>query len=582
VEEQHLDLRDFITILRRRKKAMYIIATTLVSLIILVTVLLPSIYKSSATILIEQQEVPRELVMSTVTSYAAERIQTIQAQVMSRINLIKIIEKFNLYEDDKKYRTTEAIIARMRDDVSLDLISADIVDPTTGRPSSATIAFSLSYSGKNPAQVQKVVSELTSLYLNKNIESRSTKASETAGFFKGESERIVQTIADLEKKLAEFKQNNAKMLPEVQQVNMQMLQRIESSISATTTRLLNLEERKFNLEGQLSQVSPENPLLQSAGTRLKLLEAAYASLVSKYSESHPDVIRIKNEMDALRSGKKSSDADILASELIALKNELDITSKKYTDQHPDVTALKTKIASLEKKFSEVNTNRKKSDDELQEYLKESPDNPAYITLRSQLDGIMSEMNALNEQKKELIEKQDELEKIMLIAPQVEREYLVLQRDYENALRLHHDIAAKQRSADIAVELESQSKGERFTLIDPPAFPEEPVSPNRPLVILIGLIFSIAAAFGYAFTAEAVSGTVRGANGVESILDVAPLSIVPYQLTLHDIEADKLSQRKIMIAVSVLTVLVIVFVHFFIARIDVLWFRIFRHIESFLG
>ena len=581
MEERNIDLNDYLVGFRKRKNILIAIAVVLMSATALVTFLLPSIYKSSATILIEQQEIPRELVMSTVTSYASERIQTIQAQVMSRTNFFAIIDKFNLYEDRRKRETSESIILRMREDTALDLVSADVVD-SSGRSSAATIAFSLSYEGGTPSQVQKVVSELTTLYLNKNLENRASKASETAAFFREESDRIKVVITELEKKLAEFKQNNAKMLPEIQNVNMQVLQRIESNIIATNTRLLNLEERKFYLEGRLEQISPESPLIRSAATRLKLLESAYASAVSRYSESHPDVIALKNEIDALQSSTgKDDDATSLAKEIKALRAELEILSKKYTQQHPDVVALSAKIRSLESQFDEARDNSKKGD-AVEDYLTDSPDNPAYITLKAQLEGVLSETMVLKKQQKDYRKKQDELEQVMIMAPQVEREYLALKRDYENALRRNQEIKTKQRSADISKQLELESKGERFTLIDPPAFPEEPVSPNRPAILFLGLLLSVGAAVGFSLVSDSVSGTVRGSRGVESVLGVIPLSVVPYQLSRDDLENHKKINKALLFVVIGVAILAIVIVHFLITPLDVLWFRILRKFDLFIG
>jgi len=143
-KEQEKDIQDYIIAVRKRKTAIFAIFSVIIFITMSVAFLLPAVYKSSSTILIEQQEIPPELVMSTVTSYAAERIQTIQARVMSRTNLLKIIDEFKLYENERKFETTEEIIARMQEDVSLDILSAEVVDPRTGRPSSATIAFTLS------------------------------------------------------------------------------------------------------------------------------------------------------------------------------------------------------------------------------------------------------------------------------------------------------------------------------------------------------------------------------------------------------------------------------------------------------
>ena len=129
MEEQNKDLQDYLISIRKRKTGILVIAATIMLIAAAVAFLLPPNYKSSATILIEQQEIPQELVMSTVTSYAAERIQMIQARVMSRANLLEIVDKFNLYADERKYETSEEILQKITDNISLDVISADVVDP---------------------------------------------------------------------------------------------------------------------------------------------------------------------------------------------------------------------------------------------------------------------------------------------------------------------------------------------------------------------------------------------------------------------------------------------------------------------
>lgn len=125
-EEQEKDIQDYVIAIRKRKTAIFSIIAVIIFVTVSIAFLLPGIYKSSSTILIEQQEIPPELVMSTVTSYAAERIQSIQARVMTRTNLLKLVEKYDLYKDERKFETSEEIVERMREDVGLNVISAEI------------------------------------------------------------------------------------------------------------------------------------------------------------------------------------------------------------------------------------------------------------------------------------------------------------------------------------------------------------------------------------------------------------------------------------------------------------------------
>ena len=573
MDENNKALQEYLVALKKRKTGILFIALSIFFISAAVAFLLPPKYKSSAKILIEQQEIPKELVMSTVTSYAAERIQVIQARVMSRSNLLEIVEKYDLYPDERKHETSEEIVARMREDVGLDIISAEVVDPRSGRPSAATIAFSLSFEGESPANVQRVTNELTNLYLNENLKSRTQKAEDTSEFFKQETERLGDLINELEQKLAVFKQENADMLPELQQLNLQILQRKETEISNIEARLSAIDEKKFYLSGQLAQIEPGNPLIMSPETRLKMLEAEYTSARSRYSEDHPDVQKLKREIDSLRKEFGVHDSsNTIALQISALRAELAQIREKYTPEHPDVIRLEEKIESLNNELSQRQLHSEK------EYFKSEPDNPAYITLQAQLAGLDSEAKSAMQQKEKLIADIEELEKIMLEAPQVEREYRNLMRDYENAVTDYREAKAKQSRADVAKQLESENKGERFTLIDPAALPEEPISPNRPAILFLGFVFSLGSGIGFAFVADAISGAVHGARNIQMSLGVAPLAVIPYQMNMAELQKRKKLQKRTILVGFISVIVGVLLIHFLISPIDVLWFRILRKFE----
>jgi len=570
VEENSKDLQAYMAALRKRKSSIFLISISVFVLAVAVAMLLPSVYRSSATILIEQQEIPQELVMSTVTSYAAERIRTIEARVMSRTNLFKIIEKFNLYEKDREFKTSEEIVANMREDTVLEVISAEVMDPRTGRASVATIAFTLSYEGESPEKVQRVASELTTLYLNENLRNRSSKAEETSSFFDEETTRLGTQISDLERKLAIFKENNADLLPELQQLNMQILQKTETDITSTEAQLQNLEERKFYLQGQLAQIQPSNPLVQGASAQLAVREAEYAAARSRYSEEHPDLRRLKNEIASLRlqTGTTGSVKDI-ANEVVGFKAELAQTREKYTPDHPDVMALESKISSLEA----VLKTRQQDDAENLNIIE--PDNPAYLTMRSQLESVNSEIRSILGMLQSFKDKHASIEERLRQAPQAEREYLGLKRNYENAVVRYQETKAKQMQADVAMQLETESKGERFTLIDPPALPEEPVSPNRPAILFLGFILSLGSGIGFAVVADAIGGAVHGARGVKMVLGVLPLSVIPYQMNARDVSKRRKTRLFLIIGTVLALLVALIFVHFAVSPLDVLWFRVMR-------
>jgi succinoglycan biosynthesis transport protein ExoP len=161
--EPEKNIRQYWQALLARKH--YFIWPALAIMIIsaLVALLLPAIYESKSTILIESQQIPPEFVRSTVTGYADQRIQSLNQQILSRTKLLEIIRQFNLYADQRNRKTQEEIVDNMRKDINIDLIGAEQKRPSG--QSGVTIAFTIAYQGKDPAVVQKVAGTLASLYL---------------------------------------------------------------------------------------------------------------------------------------------------------------------------------------------------------------------------------------------------------------------------------------------------------------------------------------------------------------------------------------------------------------------------------
>ena len=77
-EEPSKSLKDYFNMLRRRKRVLAITWLIVVVIFILLAFLWPPTYRSQSIILIEQQDIPAELVQTTITSYAQQRIEEIK------------------------------------------------------------------------------------------------------------------------------------------------------------------------------------------------------------------------------------------------------------------------------------------------------------------------------------------------------------------------------------------------------------------------------------------------------------------------------------------------------------------------
>jgi len=575
--EQTLDLGDYLAAFRRRRGLILLIAG-IVFLIGLITAFVwPPTYQSSSTILIEEQEIPSELIQSTVTSYAAQRIQVISQRVMARSNLMEIVEKYNLYEKERRRYTTEEVLMAMREDIGIDMITAEVMDPRTGRPGVATIAFSLGFKSNSPQQAQKVASELTTLYLNENLKSRTEKAAETYDFLTAEANRLNDEIARLEEQLSAFKERNLYTLPESRDLNTMSLQRAENELADIDTKIQTLEERRIYLGGQLPLLDPyDTGDIMSPVARLDALRTEYISLASRYSPDHPDVTRIKREIEALeRDTGDYASPDDLRAQLEILRQELATAEQTYTQDHPDVKRLNRQIAALESEIQNPRPAKEKS-------APINADNPAYVNLQTQLQAADSELRSLRTRRVKALDKIAEYEERLLLTPKIEQEYRMIARDLEQTSARYQATKAKQMTAEIGQEMEKERKGEKFTLIDPAVLPEEPISPNRPAIIFLSLVLALGAGVGSAAVAESMSDAVRGAKGVAAILHTAPLAVIPYLPNTADTRGQRKKKWVMIISVVAGIIILLLLVHFLFSPLDVLWFRGLRKVDTIIG
>lgn len=514
-----ITLGDVPKIIQRRKWSLILPFLCAVLIASSLALFLPPKYRSTATILIEEQEIPADFVMATVTSFAEQRLQQINQRLMSTSNLLEIIDRFDLYKKIRAMRTTEEVIEQMREDVRLKQISTEVMDRRTGRPTVATIAFSLSYAGEDsPDTVQKVANVLASLFLKENMEVRERQTAETSEFLEIEMQRVRKELVAVEMALSEFKEKHINELPELLQVNVQGVNSCDRSIERLEEQLRSFKEREGYLQTQLANLSPF--LENSDRKRLQLLETELVELKTRCSDDHPDVAKTKNEISALK-----------------VKIEADISQR---DSDPN-----------------------------------DPDNPAYITLASQLAGNRSEIQSIYHQLRAFRKNRAEYEARIENSPRVEREYRELSGRQMNIREKHNDLMLKHMEAKVAHGLEKGQKGERFTLIDPPRLPEKPFKPNRKAILLIGLVLGLCAGVGCILLLEFTDQSVRGEHKLSLGTGFPVLGQVPNIITSIDRRRILIKRLTSGTAAVLAVVISVTAFHFLVMDLNVFWAKLGR-------
>lgn len=559
-----------------RRKGL-VIGTFAVGMIatILAALLIPPVYQSAATILIEQQEIPQDFVRSTITSFADQRIQVISQRVMTSQNLIGIIERNDLYAKERASKPRELVVERMRDDVKLKMISADVIDPRSGSPVRATIAFNLSYKNSNSELAYKVASELTSLYLNENLSGRARQTQQALAFLEDEGKRLETEISSLESKITDFKARNQGKMPQLASINMGAVERTELELRDVANRLASLDQQELLLRAQLAQIPPTAPVFSDSGQRvltpedrLKALKSQLASLKARYGPQYPDVVSTEAMIASLEQ-QASADADEneLVRKLDDARTRLAAARARYSGEHPDVRSLEALVASLEeaRRAAQAAPTRPTSVG--------TPDNPVYIQVKAQLDTLQFQRVQYEQERQFLRGKLDDFERRVSQSPEIERQLLTLTRDYDTAQRKYQDIRSKQLEAQASLNLETERKGERFTLIEPPLPSEAPVSPNRGLILALGIFASVLLAVGAGFAASVLDGSVRGPTDLGRLLEVPPLAQLPVMITAEDRRRARRARQVTLLATGASVVVLALVLHLFVRPLDIVWLQV---------
>jgi uncharacterized protein involved in exopolysaccharide biosynthesis len=564
-------LADRWSAVKRRRWPAFWVSLAVLLLSVAGAILWPSTYRSTGTILIEQQELPADLVQSTITSYADQRIQVISQRVMTTDNLLRIIDHYDLYPKLRKNEPREVLLAKMRKDISFQMISADVMDPRQGRATKANIAFSLSYSSRSADTAARVANELVSLYLDENVRSRKQLSANAESFLNDEANRLDGTIARLEAELAEFKDKHINTLPDQALINKETLIRAQDELRDVDTELRSLEQQSTYLDAQLAQLAPSSQVYTSTGERvlspqdrLKFLRTEYARVSGIYSPNHPDVQRMKREIEGLENsaGQVDSSND-LRRQLQDASTKLALLQQRYAPDHPDVIRLQRQIDALNQSVGETPAR-------LAENPVARPDNPAYIQVKAQLEANASERASLTQKRAAVQEKITDLERRLEAAPAVQRDFDALARQLEDQQIQYRQVRQKQMGAKLSENLEDEQKGERFTLIDPPLPPQQPFSPNRSLLLLLGSTLALAAGLGTVGLLEIGDHSVRNRRELELLLAVPPLAILPVVLTRADLARTRRQRRLTVLGTVSAFALALVLTHLFYRPLDVLW------------
>ncbi len=474
---QEIGAKDVVAILRRRFLLIFLLALFGGIAGFVAARVLPKRYTSKTLVLVEQPEA------QPVTPIAADnvnqRLATMQQQILSTARLEPVIRDLNLYERDINRLPMEDLVERLRQSITITAVAPMAETRAQNLP-----GFTISVVFENPQIAQKICAMITSMFVEEDIKTTSGVAAETTKFLNQQLDQSKAKLDEQDAKLAAFQRRYVGSLPEDSQTNLNLLNGQTSQLEAATQAVNRAQQDKSFAESILAQQlsawqgtqSGQNP--ETLDQQLETLQAQLTALQSKYTADHPDVIKAKNDIAVLKQKIQAGD------------------QQRKNAAAPEQSALP----------------------------KGEP--TQILQLRAQIhqyDQVIKERTAQQEE----IKKQIQIYQARVAAsPGVEQEYKLLTRDHQTVLDSYNELMKKRDASAMSTEYDQSKQNDRFHVLDPANFPNEPSFPKLPIFAGGGLGAGLALGFGLALLLEMHDTSMRSEHDVEVVLRLPVLAMIP--------------------------------------------------------
>jgi polysaccharide chain length determinant protein (PEP-CTERM system associated) len=488
MDNRELTMDDYLAMLRRRMKVILIPALLAPLAGFGVSYVFPAKYTSQSLVLVEAPKIPDVVVQQVFTEDLTQHITTIEQRVLSPARLRPMVERLGLA---KGGQSIDDVVTGIQSQAPT-MIQPVVTDLSTigaggkKKPGSTPVpGFYLNYTASTAREAQQICTDLTSMLLEEDLKSRQDASQGTTDFLTKQVADAKQSLDDLDKKLAAFKNQHMGQLPGDEDSNMKILGGLNSQLDANTQNLNRATQDKAYTESLLAQ-----------------------------------------QLAAWKTSQSSSNPQTLQTQLSQLQAQLIDQQARYTDDHPDVIKTQADIAQVKKKLAEINDASSKGSDEASEKASGS-EPPEIRQLRLQIHQYQDLIAQATRDQKKLQQEISVYQSRVASSPSIEEEYKELARDYDNAQKVYQDDLAKQSTSKMATQAQQQQQGEQMALLDPATLPDSPSFPNRLFFAGGGLGAGLALGIGLALWLELRDKSIRTQADAEAALDLPMLVAVPW-------------------------------------------------------
>lgn len=459
---------------RKRLLTLALIFAGISALTIAVGLLIPKHYSAFTTILAQDSDIIQPLLEGrAVATGVADRAGIARQVIYSRKVLDDILRTGGWLAGDPTPLQRDRLIERIQDNIKI----------TSPRPNLVQIA----YSDSDAERTYKVTQRLGDLLIQETLAAKERESRDAFLFIDSQVQGYYKKLNDAENSLQDYRSRNADAQPGSVADTNSRIGALRTQVEQTRMALL---EQRSNVDALKSQLSGE-----SAVTAVQTRSSLYGT------------------------------------QLVELQAQLNTLLLKYTDQHPDVIRVRHQIADIQNAMEQEQKTRDMGGNK--GLPPDAQLNPLYQELRSKLADAKRNLDMMQSRlsmSQSMLN--DELDRSRRIATS-ESALAELTRDYEVNRDIYQDLLKRRENARVSMELDKEKRGLTLRVQDPAVMPLRPSGLRFMHIAIAGLLLAIGVPLGLLFVRARVDPRVRSARLLEQSNQYPLLAVIPTYQTPQD-------------------------------------------------